>query len=339
MAGKDLVMKKILAVFDADEEYGKRLSEYLNRKESLPFSMICFTREDALEAYAAEHTIDMLLIQKSCETERIRELPIRKTIYLTEQHQLPDEVGNRYVYKFQSSDHVIRELMSCYETMDMQVMETIAALHPVQIAGVYSPVSRCLKTSFALTLAQILAKNRQVLYLNFEEFSGLEYLLDRNFSSDLSDAVFYCAQGQLKSQIDSLTENWHNVDFLPPVRYPEDLYDADPRNVSALVQELARVCRYDVIILDLGGSVRLGPELFPLCSRIYMPVQSDPVSQGKVEEFETWMKLKNQTEVLGKVEKLKLPFYRPFGSQEMYLEQMLWGELGDFVRTLVKGEW
>ncbi|MBQ8637667.1 MAG: hypothetical protein IJ468_00695 [Lachnospiraceae bacterium] len=332
-------MKKILAVYDADEEYGKRLSEYLNRKDSIPFSMVCFTRQEALAEYCKTHTIDMLLLSESSMTKEISELPVRKIVYLTDVQKVSPEADGHYVYRFQSSDHVIRELMTCYETMDMQVMETIAALHPVQIAAVFSPVSRCLKTSFALTLAQVLSRTKQVLYLNFEEFSGLEALFGRIFSSDLSDALFYHAQGLLKGQLANLTESWHNMDYIPPVRYPEDLFDMKTEQVTGLVQELARVCHYDVIVLDYGSSIRFAAEQFPICQKIYMPVKEDPVSQGKIESFESWMKMKNKMDQLARIEKLKLPFYRPFGSGEMYLEQMLWGELGDYVRTLVKGEW
>lgn len=332
-------MKKILAVYDTDEEYGKRLSEYFNRKESIPFSMVCFTKEDTLVMYAEEHPIDMLLLPESSMSQKIARLPVKRIVYLAEEHRASVEADKHFVYKFQSSDHVIRELMSCYETMDMQVMETIAALHPVQIAGVYSPLSRCLKTSFALTLGQVLSKTKQILYLNFEEFSGLEALLGKVFTADLSDAVFYYTQGQLRQQMEGLTESWHNLDYLPPVRYPEDLFEMTPDTVAGLVEEIARVCHYDVIILDFGASIRMAEKLFPMCQKIYMPVREDPVSEGKLESFESWMKMKNRTEILARIERLKLPFYRGFGSGEMYLEQMLWGELGDYVRTLVKGEW
>ncbi|MCR3600524.1 hypothetical protein K0B41_24100, partial [Salmonella enterica subsp. enterica serovar Mbandaka] len=105
------------------------------------------------------------------------------------------------------------------------------------------------------------------------------------------------------------------------------------------IKEIAAVCHYDVILLDFGSSIRFASALLCHCQRIYMPILEDPVSSGKLEAFESWMKMKNQTEVLAKITRLKLPFHRGFGNGEMYLEQLLWGELGDYVRTLVKGEW
>ncbi len=332
-------MKKILAVYDSDEQYGKRLSEYLNRKESIPFTMVFFTNEEALVQYAAQHVIDMLLLQEAAMTKAIQELAIPRVAYLTEAQGHISGSREHFVYKFQSSDHVIRELMSCYETMDMQVMQAIASLKPVNIVGVYSPIARCLKTSFALTLGQVLSKNQLVLYINLEEFSGLDILLGKTFIRDLADAVYFFSQGNMKQHLGEVVENWHNMDYIPPVSYPEDLADVNAKTLTDMIKEIAAVCHYDVILLDFGSSMRFVADLFPHCQKIYMPVLEDPMSLGKIEAFESWMGLKNQTEILMKINRLKLPFHRGFGNGEMYLEQLLWGELGDYVRTLVKGEW
>ena len=65
------------------------------------------------------------------------------------------------VYKYQSSEKVIREVMACYGVENG--VDTSPALLPkkeMRIIGIYSPVGRTQKTSFALTMGQILAKER-----------------------------------------------------------------------------------------------------------------------------------------------------------------------------------
>lgn len=47
---------------------------------------------------------------------------------------------------------------------------------------------------FALTLGQILAKERAVLYLNMEEYSGFEELMGKGFAHNLSDLLYYVRQ-------------------------------------------------------------------------------------------------------------------------------------------------
>ena len=45
-----------------------------------------------------------------------------------------------------------------------------------------------------------------------------------------------------------------------------------------------------------------------------------------------------QEKVLDRIRKLKLPYHSTFGKRESYMEQLLWGELGDYVRQLLRGK-
>ena len=83
----------------------------------------------------------------------------------------------------------------------------------------------CLKTSFALTLGQILAKERAVLYLNLEEYSGFEEMLGKGFAQNLSDLLYFVRQenGNLIYKMNSMVQTINNLDFIPPVRTPEDI--------------------------------------------------------------------------------------------------------------------
>ena len=77
-----------------------------------------------------------------------------------------------------------------------------------EIYAVYSPLGRCLKTSFALTLGQILAKERAVLYLNLEEYSGFEEMLGKGFAQNLSDLLYFVRQenGNLIYKMNSMVQ-------------------------------------------------------------------------------------------------------------------------------------
>ena len=59
---------------------------------------------------------------------------------------------------------------------------------------------------------------------------------------------------------------------------------------------------------------------------------------AKVEEYEDYVKASGHENLLEKTQKLKLPYHSSFAGRKNYLEQLLWGELGDFVRQLRKGK-
>lgn len=63
--------------------------------------------------------------------------------------------------------------------------------------GVYSPIGRCGKTGFAVTLGQVLAKDSKVLFLSLEEFSGFSQMMGTQYSGSFSDLVYYSRQENL----------------------------------------------------------------------------------------------------------------------------------------------
>ena len=63
----------------------------------------------------------------------------------------------------------------------------------------------------------------------------------------------------------------------------------------------------------------------------------DSVSLAKLEEFERYLDVSGNGALREKIKKLKLPYHSSFGRRENYLEQLLWGELGDYVRQLLRG--
>ena len=116
--------------------------------------------------------------------------------------------------------------MACYgEEKALNPVTFPVLKKTMEIIGVYSPLGRCLKTSFALALGQILAKDKAVLYLNLEEYSGFEELLGKKFPTNLSDLFYYVRQGNenLIHRMNGMIQTVNNLDFIPPVRMPSDI--------------------------------------------------------------------------------------------------------------------
>ena len=68
-----------------------------------------------------------------------------------------------------------------------------------------------------------------------------------------------------------------------------------------------------------------------------MPVKDDCISAAKVEEFDEYVKAAGSELLQGRIHKLKLPYHNSFGRRDTYMEQLLWGELGDYVRQRLRG--
>lgn len=333
-------MKKILAVYDIDQAYGERLADYLNRSGKVPFYMVSFTNRDALIEYGKKQKITILLINQSAMCEEIEDLNLEKVLFLTDVEGLTQVDNHNAIYKYQSTEYVVKELMNCYEALKPPESSDFNAENPVRVIGVYSPVKRCGKTSFGLTLGQMLSQKKHVLFLSLEEFSGFENLTEHRYFHDLSDAVFYCTQHHLSDKFLDLIQGYNDMDFIAPLHYPSDKKEIGIEELLGFMQEAVECGKYEVLILDVADGFHCLESVLNICDKIYMPVLDDPFSQAKLDEYEQFMKTTGKQEILEKTEKLHLPSYRRnAAAEETYLEQLLWGEMGDYIRRRKGGEW
>lgn len=332
--------KNIFAVCDLEAAYAYNLMEYMNVKQSTPFEVQAFTNVKSLELFLQEHEVEILLISEQAMCQEVKEMGIGRVMILSEGELLEELSGYPFVYKYQSSDSLIAEVMSYYAKQDTRVSPLALLKKKVEIIGVYSPVKRNLKTSFALTLGQLLARNRGVLYINMEDYSGFETLMSKKFPSDLSDLMYFIRQGSnnLMYKLDGMIQSINNLDYIPPAFSPMDLRDVTFEEWMKLITNLMDYSSYEVIILDLGESVDQLFKIMRECKTIYMPVREDGVSLAKLEQYEKLLKAWDYEDVLEHTKKLKLPFHSSFGQKEYYVEQLMWGELGDFVKNLIMEE-
>lgn len=325
-------MKKIMAVYDADFRYADRLAEFANQKGQVPFRVVAFTSLDKLREFAQRETIDLLLIGDGVKEEQLAGIQAVQTVRLSENGVA--EEGEAVVYKYQASDSLLREVMSWYQPQEIPALMTVAGRRS-RITGVYSPIGRCGKTSFALTLGQVLAREEKVLYITLEEFSGLSALTGTVYTGSLSDLLYYYTQREYSPvRLGSVTYNWGELDYIPPVTYAEDKNGIRQDVFAGLVSRIASDGTYEELILDVGTFCGGSEELLAICDVVYVPVKEDVVSAAKLEEWKTYLKRSGRSTVWEKLRFLKLPEPGPLPARESYLEQLLWSELGDFVREL-----
>lgn len=330
--------KNIFAVCDLEVDYAHNFMDYLNCKRSIPFEIQAFTSVEHLIKFAEKQRIEILLISDKAMCPQVKELDVGQLMILSEGVHPPELDQYPSVYKYQSSDHVIREVMACYGADRDGSEPARIPKKTMEIFGVYSPLGRCLKTSFALTLGQILARDRAVLYINLEEYAGFEELLEKRYEHTLSDAMYYARQHNknLAHKISGMIESVGNLDYIPPAESFEDIRTASLEEWNYLLDTIAFNSAYEVVILDAGDGVDGLFQLLDRCTRVFMPILTDVLSRAKLAQAEKLMK--TWKVLSGKVEKIKLPYYTFSGDGKGYVEQLVWSELGDFVRTLLRKE-
>ena len=130
--------------------------------------------------------------------------------------------------------------------------------------------------------------------------------------------------------------NWGGLDYIPPAAYAEDLAEVKGEQLAGLVARIAADGAYDTLLLDFGHLGRGMEPLLELCNIIYTPTKEDCVSAAKLEEWKGYLEHSGRLHLWNRVRLLKLPLPGMARQAGSYLEQLLWGELGDYVRSMLE---
>lgn len=330
-------MNRIIAIYDDESLYAERFAEYINRKNQIPFTVVSFSSISGLRDYLKQQKVDILLIGQGTKDLAEYRKQINQMMILHNGEPALPVPDCPAVYKYQSSDSIIREVMTLYEAHDPVPVAGDWGGN-CRIVGVFSPVNRCGKTAFSLIYAQMQAKECRTLYLNLEEYAGFSHIIPREGRGDLSDVIYYFKQHSLdRVKLCSAVHSMGEADYIPPVRYPEDLDEIEPKELAGLLRQLGGIGRYEMLVVDIGAIGRAAAGLLGICDIIYMPVLEDRVSKAKVEEFKTYLELSQRTNISEKIQTVLLPQTNRNSSGDSYLELLLWGEMGDYVRQFIKG--
>lgn len=292
--------KKRIAVCDGEASYACRLMEYANQRKDALFVVHAFTGSQELLAFLQETAVDILLLDRDLAQECLREGGIGQVILLSEEEYLEDTEKYPVIYKFQSCTRILQQVMDLYAETAMTGLGTACAREKTQLIGVYSPIGRSGKTTFALALGKELGRKRKTLYLNLEEYSGFERLYPYADGRTLSELLYFLKQGKkaFACKLEGMVQEMGPLSFIPPLRSPAELRQVGGEDWTELLEAIARESRFEFVILDLGGAVNGLYEILERCAGIYTPVEEDEVAKAKLWQYEETLKLLNLEELL-----------------------------------------
>lgn len=328
------MVKKFLAICDKEETYLKHMTDYLERKNMQPFIIRAFTDTRQLEKFVENHEAELLLIAENAYKEEIRKLPIKHVLILNESgNQVGQDVEN--INKYQSSEKVYQAVMNKYMEGKDGTVQRINAGNRMKIIGNYSPVGRCMQTTFALSMGQLLAKKNKTLYLNFESYSGFAYLLNKNFSMDITDVLYYfnCEKEKLVYRLENMIQNINGLDYIPPVLSYQDLEEINGQNWIELFREIEKVSEYEYLILDLSDQMKGLFDVLRECFRVFTITREDGFAAAKIHQYEKVMQMMHYEDIAIKTKKWVLPEFYQLPPR---LEQLTYGEMAAYVGKIIK---
>ncbi len=342
MKKPDLVLQEVtvkstrLWIADLEAPYADAFREYVNLKKGYLFQVRMCTEQDQLKAALSSEEIEILLITAKWY-ETVKDFIRNECVIFLSEGSLPKELeGHPAVYKYQSVENILREIMYYYSEQEEEEYYTqIQKDH--KVIGVYSPQGGVRKNKFALTLGQILAEDRNVLYLNLEECSGFSEILGGSHWN-LSDLIYYLRQNKASFlyRLNSMIQKLDHLDYIPPCESYTDFQQITIEEWQRLLHLIRTQGMYDFIILDFGNVTGHEVCLLRQCSGIYVPVEQDMISQGRTAQWEKHIRTSDGMDILEKLQRLELPEcgMGPYKEEDLFMLPQQ--ELGRYVRGLLQ---
>ena len=340
-------MRKIVAVMDDDSVYARKLAEYLNEKGTLGMKCICFSGFGELRGMKDTRAVIVLNGKENDEagtdgacTRAAAEGAVN--IILSSSRIVRS--GAPAVFKYDKAENILRRILAIYAENDEGEMSRIPR-DRARITAVASPVGRCGKTEFALTLGLMLSEEgeemqRKVLMISLDEYAGVFRFLAAEAVSDMSDVIYAFRQNaRTWARLEHCIYDFGNLRYIPPVRYARDIMEISAEDFAALISVLCTEGGFDEIILDIGSYGKRGTELLELCDVIYLPLLPDAASRCKVDEYFEELENAGRSDIAGRIRKVDMPESGAdpdsFGRMKLEPEEYLEGKTAELVRKLL----
>ncbi len=326
-------MNHLLAVCDSEAEYAYRLVDYLSMKKGFPFEVQVFTSVRTLYEFAKTHPLSVALVAQKDYDKQLKQLPIDHIILLGEERERLEE-EEKTIWKYQSCERLVKELLE-WIAREGIVGRAIAGGRQMKLIGIYSPVGKCLKTSFSFVLGQLLGKKHKVLYINLEAYSGLGKLLKKEFSTDMSELLYYLQNTPEKFtyRMGSMIERVGGLDILPPLGSFLDFVSVGKEEWIQFFKEIEKGSDYEYVILDLCDAIQGLFDILRLCNVIYTLSREDGFSLAKIEQYKEILQKESYEDVWEKTRQYTLPEIKnlPPG-----LLQLTYTELAEYARLRIE---
>ena len=283
------MQSKNLIICDSEEEYADALAQYIMKKDELAFQVQTCSDISYVLSLQGNTKIHYLFISSDYSREERKKLTAEKVFILTGKVRDDALENETVVFKYQPGDEILAELIRSCSNAGMEgegFLKTVKKKKS-KIIGIYSPVHRIGKTSYALELGQKLALEANVLYLSLEAYGGVGGHFAES-KETLSDVIYYARQEQsnLGLVLTTIVQHKGRLDYVNPIQVSEDMKTVSAGEWIDIITKIMEQSIYEILILDMDEAVRDIYSVLQICSEIHMLTIADEYARAKVRQFE-----------------------------------------------------
>lgn len=294
-------------ICDSEMVYARNLMERIAEKVELNLQVRVFSDINTVKEFSKNHEIEILLIEDTYQKEDQTIIKAKYKYLITKRCNAKNTEDQTFIYKYQSVNKILEQIFeTCLEREEQDLF--IYYKNQVKIIGIYSPIHRIGKTTFAIALGKAFGKQKRTLYLNLEDYAGEGHKFG-NAKNSLSDLIYFMKQEHrnIGLKVSTVVTNMDELDYIEPIPIHQDLIAVTKEEWIKLLQEISAQSIYETIILDIGDSIQGVLHLLEMCNDLYVPVIDGVVEQAKISQFKSNLQLMNKEEILKKMKITLLP--------------------------------
>ena len=318
--------KRNLGLCGNDGEYIERMYEYVFDNYKDDFNVFLFTKKEALKTFLSGNKIHLLITEEEFKLEESENIKAKAFLSSTQKK-------NNTIFKYLPCDEIIRQAMEILANSEKE--ESIKRDDTEKcLIGVYTPIKRSFQTTFSITLGQILSKEKKVLYLNFETYSGFESLCRVMEKRDIFDLLYFseCGAINFNDRIDSMKERLGNLDYITPAKTYVKYSEIYPEQWNRLLTNIMEKTDYNYVILDLSEQVNGLLDVLKRCDRVYTITDEDKVASAKVAQYTNMLKESAYEEILDKTNNITIPRFREIPAE---FEMLPYSEFAGYIKKII----
>ena len=286
---------KRIAVCDSEAEFVKKFIKQAGSGRLGGLKFIGISREDFFEQ---EKDVDFWILGNGFWEKAFLSECDRKCVLLCEE-RLPEQFKRQVgIFKYQAAARILNELYRTAVWEEVVASETNPLIHRGKVMYVYSPTPHPENICYSMALAELLAEDAKVIYINLKgnlDFGRLFAMEDGETIGDL-----YCrlSRDEVQADIRSFVHSFGNMEVILPVKQCFQAAELDAGAVERITDYIQSQGIFDYIVYDMGDMSESWFKLYTLGDIRVTVTGAGTVERVAREKFEAFIEMYGHTETL-----------------------------------------
>ncbi|MCR5701182.1 MAG: hypothetical protein K6G76_03435 [Lachnospiraceae bacterium] len=276
-----------IGVYDKELSYVTRLSVFMNKDGKSRWKVSGYTEKNIVKESLEKNKLDLIVSTDKEELLSIKEnYPQLNCIYLSsEESKRYAEGGISLVFRYQNARVICEEIRKVVESLGMLAVKNKTCV------VVYSPVSRCGKTTLLL---DVISGIGGWLYVGMEDYGYL-----KDVDNDSADDFFYYVKERKADKVTEILQMSNGV-----VPSPFSFFDTRGLNRNDLewfFEVFEKIPGYRGVVFDMGLGVMTDFSMLSAFDKVVVPYINDEISFGKKGHFEKVLRVCDMEDMLERI--------------------------------------